>query len=137
MPAIYYLPKIHKNSSKPPGCPIISGIDSVTARIGRYVDDFLQPLVIATPSYLRDITQVIILLDGCEWREGYILVTADVTSLYTVISHQQGFEAGRFYLEQDHSLSQLQRDFVMELLIFAMGHNYFWFGVISFYKPVA
>lgn len=68
VPVMYYLPKIHKNLLKPPGRPIISGIDSVTARIGRYVDDFLQPLVTATPSYLKDTTQVINLLGECEWR---------------------------------------------------------------------
>lgn len=105
VPVIYYLPKIHKNLSKPPGRPIISGIDSITARIGRYVDEFLQPLVTATPSYLRDTTQVINLLADCGWREGCILATADVASLYTIISHQHGLAAVKFYLEQDHILS--------------------------------
>lgn len=41
IPVVYYLP---------PGRPIISSIDSVTSRIGRYVDTFLQPLVTATLS---------------------------------------------------------------------------------------
>lgn len=45
VPVMYYLPKIHKNPTKPPDRPIISGIDSVTARIGKYIDGFLQPLV--------------------------------------------------------------------------------------------
>lgn len=66
VPVMYFLPKIHKCLSKPPGRPIISGIDSVTARIGKYVDNFLQPLVTATPAYLRDTTRVINLLEGCE-----------------------------------------------------------------------
>lgn len=29
-PVIYYLPKIHKHPTCPPGCPIVSGIDSIT-----------------------------------------------------------------------------------------------------------
>lgn len=52
VPVMYYLQKIHKNLSKPPGRPIISGIDSVTARIGRYVDEFLQPLGIQSKSLI-------------------------------------------------------------------------------------
>lgn len=50
---MYHLPKIHKDSSHPPGCPIISGIDSVTSRIGRYVDFYLQPIVKCTTSCLK------------------------------------------------------------------------------------
>lgn len=38
---IYYLPKIHKSLTNPPGSPIISGIDLVTSRIGRYIDFYL------------------------------------------------------------------------------------------------
>lgn len=45
IPILYYLPKIHKNAAQPPGRPIVSGIDSVTSRIGRYIDFHLQPLV--------------------------------------------------------------------------------------------
>lgn len=89
VPVMYYLPKIHKNLSKPPGHAIISSIDSVTARIGSYVDEFLQPLVTASPSYLRDTTQVINLLLEYECRDGCILATADVASLYTIVFHQQ------------------------------------------------
>lgn len=40
-PIIYYLPKIHKNSVNPPGRPIVNGIDSVTSRLGQYIDTFL------------------------------------------------------------------------------------------------
>lgn len=128
VPVMYYLPKIHKNLTHPPGRPIISGIESVTARIGKYVDNFLQPLVGLTPSYLKDTTQVINLLEGLEWRDGYILATADVASLYTIISHQQGFEAVNYYLDLDPTLPELQKQFIMALLNFATSHNYFWFG---------
>lgn len=51
----------------------------------------------------------------------------DVASLYTIISHQQGLEAVTFFHEQDHSLPQIQKH-IIELLVFATGKNYFWFG---------
>lgn len=60
-----------------------------------------------------------------EWKDSYILATADISSLYTIISHQQ--EAVRHYLKSDN-LVVSQREFVFSLLDFAMGRNYFWFG---------
>lgn len=45
IPVIYTLPKIHKDKNKPPGRPIVNGIQSVGARIGEYIDWFLQPVV--------------------------------------------------------------------------------------------
>lgn len=46
IPVIYQVPKVHKNKIKPPGRPIISGINSVHSRLGEYLDVFLQPLAI-------------------------------------------------------------------------------------------
>lgn len=40
IPIMYYLPKVHKNSQKPPG-----RIDLVTSCIGKFIDFLLQPLV--------------------------------------------------------------------------------------------
>lgn len=45
IPVIYYLTKIHKNSSNSPGRPIVSRIESLTSRLGEYIDLYLQPLV--------------------------------------------------------------------------------------------
>lgn len=50
-----------------------------------------------------------------------------MASLYTIISHQQGFEAVSYYLDQDLSLPRPQKEFILSLLSFATGHNYFWF----------
>lgn len=90
VPVIYYLPKVHKDPVCPPGRATISGIDLVTSRVGKHIDHFLQPLVIKTTSYLRDSAQVINLFQHVEWKDTYILATADVSSLYTVITHQHG-----------------------------------------------
>lgn len=64
VPTIYYLPKVHKNLTQPPGQPIVSGINSVTLRIGQYIDFFLQPLVRRIQSYLKDTGATIRLLEG-------------------------------------------------------------------------
>lgn len=76
-PIIYYIPKVHKNPIKPPGRPIVSGIDSLTSRVGKYVDHFLQPAVTKT--------QVIKEIASLSVEDDVLLVTADVSSLYTII----------------------------------------------------
>lgn len=42
IPIIYHLPKVHKDPTNLPGRLIVSGIDSVTLRIGRYIDHYLH-----------------------------------------------------------------------------------------------
>lgn len=69
---MYYLPKIHKDPVHPPGRPIVSGKDSVTSHIGRYIDFYLQPLVRRTPSYLKDTGETIRLLEGLDIPGDYI-----------------------------------------------------------------
>lgn len=58
---------------QPPGQPIVSGIDSVTARIGKYVDFHLQPLVRQVPSYLKDTGDTIRILESVDYQDGMIL----------------------------------------------------------------
>lgn len=55
VPIIYTLPKIHKDKLKPPGRPIVNGINSVGARIGQYTDWFLQPVVKKTSTKDKNI----------------------------------------------------------------------------------
>lgn len=125
---IYYLPKVHKNPSAPPGRPIVSGLGSLTARLGEYVDTFLQPLVVKLPSYLKDSTTVLNLVQMVEIKQKEtFLVTADITSLYAIIPHNLGIEAVLHYLELDQSLSAEQVQFIIQILNFALQHNYFWF----------
>ena len=40
----YTLPKLHKNVTKPPGRPIVAGIDAETAPLSFFVDFLIRPL---------------------------------------------------------------------------------------------
>ena len=51
---IYFLPKIHKNVSPPPGRPICNTINTPTMNLSKWVDIQLQPLIKKLPSYLQD-----------------------------------------------------------------------------------
>lgn len=99
----------------------------MTSQIGRYIDFYLQPLVKQMCSYLKDTKDTIQLLAGVHLPEACILVTADVESLYTRISHKLGFEAVQYYLSKDLNIPHNQKKFIMQLLNFATSHNYFWF----------
>lgn len=126
-PYIYQLPKIHKNSEKPPGRPIVSGILSITSRLGQYVDTYLQPLVVQLPAYLRDSNQLLNKLNEYEFRTGSFLVTADVSSLYTIIPQSEAIKACQHYLSIDNKLTKTQQAFILQALSFCLNHNYFWF----------
>ena len=134
-PTMYYLPKLHKDPVCPPGRPIVSGIDSITSRVGRYIDFYLQPLVKKIPSYVRDSKHIMNILSDVPPTLGLWMITIDDKSLYTIIPHELGLEAVRHYLLRDSGLVTKQVEFIMGLLKFAAESNYFWFEN-NFYKQV-
>lgn len=126
-PVIYYLPKIHKRLNKPPGRPIVSGVDSLFSRLGEYIDQFLKPLVVKGKSYLRDSTQLINEMKGITGIEHCLLATIDVNSLYTSISQKDGLKGVEKALHERSGLRLQQTQFILEGLQLAMESNYFWY----------
>lgn len=86
IPVIYTLPNIHKNKEKPPGRPIVNGINSVGARIGEYIDWFLQPLVRKTKSYLRDTKHLLQLFETISFGDRPVY-------LAIIINHDEAIQA--------------------------------------------
>ena len=111
---LYLLPKLHKLGI--PGRPIVylpvvhSG--SPTKNRSGYVDRFLQPLTRTLKSYIRDTTDFLQKLRGLPvLPPESILVTLDVSSLYTNMPHDEGVNACKeFRIDQSpptNDLSQL------------------------------
>lgn len=50
-PVFYHLPKIHKSLEHPPGCPTVAGIGGLNERLGQWLDNFLQSLVLRLPVF--------------------------------------------------------------------------------------
>ena len=90
----YFLPKIHKKEVK--GRPIISGNGCPTEKISAFVDDHIKEYVKKLPSYVKDTTDFIRKLESFSKMKRVrhdnelILVTMDVTSLYTNIPNHEG-----------------------------------------------
>ena len=88
-PIFYGLPKIHK--PQVPLRPIVSGFDSPTDNLAKYMTTYLQPLAERTASYVKDSSSFKSFLNSIPaLPPGAFLVTADVTSLYTNIPTDEG-----------------------------------------------
>ena len=90
IPVFYTLTKIHKPT--PVGRPIISGCDGPTERLSAFVDKLLQPIAKEQEPYLKDTTDFINFIEQTRVPENAILVSMDVTSLYTNIPQVEGIE---------------------------------------------
>lgn len=83
----------------PPGRPIISGVGTLIEYISGYIDKIRTPLLPNIPSYIKDTTHfpnTIGQIDNLS--QEMILVTLDVSALYTNIPHDEGVETYRTFL---------------------------------------
>ena len=88
IPVFYTLTKIQKPTLV--GRPIISGCDGPTERISSFVDRLIQPIAQMHDSYLKDTTDFINSIETKKFPANTILVSMDVTSLYTNIPQDEG-----------------------------------------------
>ncbi|KAK3098881.1 hypothetical protein FSP39_023944 [Pinctada imbricata] len=114
----YGLPKIHKSRDiqeniqncreahvkipKPEDLklrPIIAGPSCSTQRLSNLLDILLKPLCKKVPSFIRDDMDFLNYIPESV-PQNTILVSFDVTSLYTNIPHDLGIEAVTFWLEK-------------------------------------
>ena len=107
----YILPKIHKNKYNPPGHAIVSATSHPTEHIPQFVDTHLNPLVLKLPTYIKDTTHFLKKLDELkELPPGSLLVTLDISPLYTNMPHKEGIEACRKSLNSSGHLSHSCQD---------------------------
>ncbi|XP_069609367.1 uncharacterized protein [Ranitomeya imitator] len=123
----YMLPKVHKDLNKPPGRPIVSSIGSLCEKACIYIDFFLQPFVLKLPSHIRDSSHFISIYKRLDLSSGEIMVTCDVESLYSNISHDDGLQAIMFFLDQQTNSDRMHDSFIIDLLDFVLRHNFFLF----------
>ena len=72
---------------------LISGCDGPTERIYSFVDTLLQPIAQKQQSYIKDTTDFVnCFIEKTKIGQDAILVSMDVTSLYTNIPQEEGME---------------------------------------------
>ena len=121
---MYFLTKLHKN---PPGIrSIVSGCAGPTENISSFLDYIIKPLVPLTPSYIKDSSHVIALLEILRIPEKSFLVTIDVVSLYTNIPQHEGTQACLDAIEAANA-SDLGRDVLQALFDIVLVGNLFRF----------
>ena len=77
-----------------PGRSIVASCDAPTEKISEFVDYHLRLLVKNIPSYIKDTTDFLHKVQSLgHLPDNTLLVTLDVSSLYTTISHQEGIAA--------------------------------------------
>ena len=126
----YLLPKIHKNKIPPPCRPVVSGNQSPTERISQFVDHFLQPCSVKIRSYLKDTNHFLReIRDVKQVPDNVMLVTMDVTALYTNIPTRDGLTAAHQALAKMRPGALHPRNSsLMKLLTMTLKKNNFVFN---------
>ena len=129
---LYGLPKIHKSKiindnikrtnteyldvNRPNGLtfrPIIAGPRCVTSKLSNFLDIILKEYITHIPSYIRDDIHFLEKIER-DISETEIMLSFDVTSMYTNIDNALGIEAITYWL--DTYPGNLPRDFPKQLV---------------------
>jgi hypothetical protein len=131
-PKFYGVPKVHK-----PDCPlrpIVSQMNGPTRKLHDLLDTYLAVAEKQIPYLLQDTTSFLNLLNNKQHLicNNSILVTLDVTSLYTNIPQEEGSrEVSDFYEETlqqwntNSSLKPIDKKELAELLLFTLNNTVF------------
>ena len=124
---IFYTPtKIHKPN--PVGRLIILGCEGPTERLSSFVDKLLQPIAQTQKSYLKDTTHFINFIEKTKVSQNTILVSMDVTSLYTNIPQEEGITTLCTAYEKFHNYNPpIPSHYLKEMLCLILKENLFQF----------
>ena len=123
--------KSHEVGKAPPVRPISSGSGSIYEQIGRYLEHHIKDVAKEYPSYLQDTLDFIRSIEQINEEEVFpdntILVTMDVSSLFTVIPQKEGAECVRQKLNMRDD-QQVPTEFLIRILKICNEFNIFQFN---------
>lgn len=94
---------------------MISGNESLTEPVSKYIDYFVKPCVSSLSAYVQDTTDVLKIKELQKVGSEVFLVTMDVEALYTNIEHQQGLQALAHFLRVRPSSEMPPNDFLLSM----------------------
>jgi hypothetical protein len=108
--------------------PIISSRFAPTSHLSAFLDDLLKPLVPLLSSHCRDTFHFLETLPKTVDNDS-TLTTFDVTSLYTNIPHDLGYQAIEYWIDihKDKIPAKFTKDFIMNSLKMILENNFFSF----------
>ena len=129
IPVFYGLPKIHKLFKKfPPLRPIVSHLNSNSCKLSEFIDSFLKYQAKRCKSFIRDTKDFLLKLKSIgKLPPNSILVTMDVSSLYTNINHEEGAQACFEKLQQRKN-KRIPSLLLKNLILIVLKSNVFRFG---------
>jgi hypothetical protein len=136
-PVFYYLPKIHKETINGihPGRPIISAYNSPVVGISELTDSILNPLVQSLPSYIRDTSHLLNIIQNLPpLPKDVFLISLDVSSLYTNVPHHHALLAAEWFLDQRKAPHRPPTALVLEMLNLIQNNNFFQFNDLTFHQ---
>ena len=124
--------KVHKpHDIIPPERPIVSGCDSITSNIGKYVDFHLNDISTTHPSYIQDTPHFIRIIEDINKKgklpDDALIATWDVTSLFTIIPQREGLEDTENVLNKRIN-PHISTTFLTRLLEIVLSENIFEFS---------
>jgi hypothetical protein len=133
IPTFYILPKMHKpwKENLPQGRPIVSSINSCTYFTSKYLHNYLTQLVSKLPTICRSSLEIITIAEVLHIPSNYVIVCADVRSLYPSIPVAYGMNAVKTLL---YAFNLLDVDFHLQLLYWVLANNKFSFNNEIFHQ---
>ena len=107
--------------------PIVSGCSGPTKHISSFLDHIIKPLVSTMPSYIKNSPHFFSLLENTNIPSNAILVTIDVSSLYTNIPQDEGTNACLDAIEAVEA-SHIPRNTLRQLFDVVLRCNVFSFN---------
>ncbi|CAJ0966974.1 unnamed protein product [Ranitomeya imitator] len=95
-----------------------------------------KPIASSLPSFIKDTADFIRVCRDITLTGQELLITCDVESLYSNISHAHGIKALSFFLDRLNGTNRLHDSFIVDLLNFVLHHNYFLFDR-TYHKQVS
>ena len=132
-PRFYGLPKVHKPGN--PLRPIVASRGSITYNVARHVADILSPLVGKNGYALKNSADMVNTLGHCTLEEDDVLVSFDVTALFTKVPVDKSVDVIHSRLESDTSLptrTSMTAAHVRDLLLFCLKTTYFLYDSIIY-----
>ena len=125
-PRFYGLPKVHKPGT--PLRPIVASRGSITYDTARHVADILSPIVGKNGYALKNSADMVDTLSRCTLDEEDVLVSFDVTALFTKVPVEKSVDVIHGRLESDSTLASrtnMTAAHVRDLLLICLRTTYF------------